>query len=160
MELVGRDITTISYIQSESEFNTAKFKGLWQRIVAFITGRDITLRCLDDEIGDLRLAQFHNLGLQDIPIDKIVGTFDRCHDFTRYFAPLANNQIEKDRWRNIYTLAITGVGWPPVELYKVGSSYFVRDGHHRISVSTYLGWRTIQAYVTELPTPKGDQVCV
>jgi hypothetical protein len=38
---------------------------------------------------------------------------------------------------------------PPVELYKAGEAYFVRDGNHRVSVAKQLGRRTIQALVWE-----------
>jgi hypothetical protein len=37
---------------------------------------------------------------------------------------------------------------PPVELIQVGDLYFVRDGHHRISVARAVGQRYIEAEVT------------
>ena len=39
---------------------------------------------------------------------------------------------------------------PPVELYKIGDIYFVRDGNHRVSVARQQGQVYIDAYVTEL----------
>jgi hypothetical protein len=41
---------------------------------------------------------------------------------------------------------------PPIDVYKVGDHYFVRDGHHRISVSAALGYDVIEAHVTEIKT--------
>jgi hypothetical protein len=41
---------------------------------------------------------------------------------------------------------------PPVSLYKVGDLYFVRDGHHRVSVAKSFGRKDIDAYVTEVTT--------
>ena len=41
---------------------------------------------------------------------------------------------------------------PPVDLLKVGELYFVRDGHHRVSVSRALGREDIDAHVTEVVT--------
>ena len=41
---------------------------------------------------------------------------------------------------------------PPVELLKVGDIYFVRDGHHRVSVARALGRADIDAYVTDVIT--------
>jgi hypothetical protein len=41
---------------------------------------------------------------------------------------------------------------PPVSLYKVGDLYFVRDGHHRVSVAKSQGRDDIDAYVTEVTT--------
>ena len=41
---------------------------------------------------------------------------------------------------------------PPVSLFKVGELYFVRDGHHRVSVAKSQGRDDIDAYVTEVTT--------
>lgn len=42
---------------------------------------------------------------------------------------------------------------PPVNLYKVGGSYFVEDGNHRVSVARYHGAEWIDADVTEFRVP-------
>jgi hypothetical protein len=39
---------------------------------------------------------------------------------------------------------------PPVELYKLGDAYFVKDGNHRVSVARAHGQAFIEAYVTEM----------
>jgi hypothetical protein len=41
-----------------------------------------------------------------------------------------------------------GIWLPPVRLIRVGDDYYVRDGHHRISVSRALCLGTITADVT------------
>ena len=43
-------------------------------------------------------------------------------------------------------------GLPPVELYKLGEVYFVRDGNHRVSVARANGASHIEAYVIEVKT--------
>jgi hypothetical protein len=45
-----------------------------------------------------------------------------------------------------------GESMPPVDLVKVGEIYFVRDGHHRVSVARALGRTDIDANVTEVVT--------
>ena len=45
---------------------------------------------------------------------------------------------------------VNDVTLPPVDLYKIGDVYFVRDGNHRVSVARQLGQVDIDAYVTEL----------
>jgi hypothetical protein len=40
-----------------------------------------------------------------------------------------------------------GKSLPPVDLIQVGDAYFVRDGHHRISVARALGQQDIEAKV-------------
>lgn len=150
MELVSRDLQTINYVRSEAEFKSARLQGVMQRLWAFFARRNVTLTSLQDVISDQRITQTTELGLQDVPLNQVRGTVNRSQDFTRYFAPHNSSYSERERWRNVYTLAVTGRGFPPVELYKLGSTYYVRDGHHRISIAAYLGWRTIQAHVTAL----------
>jgi hypothetical protein len=43
---------------------------------------------------------------------------------------------------------LKGVTLPPVELIQVGDVYFVRDGHHRISVARAFGQEHVDAEVT------------
>jgi len=47
-----------------------------------------------------------------------------------------------------------GANLPPVKLYKFGDAYFVRDGHHRVSVARFRGSNYVDAVVTELFEPK------
>lgn len=84
--------------------------------------------------------------LEDVPIEAIVGSVGRYNDFTREFLPKVDS--DQERWVGV-RLAMSGqAGTPPVELYRIGEAYFVRDGNHRVSVARQLGARTIQAYVT------------
>ena len=46
---------------------------------------------------------------------------------------------------------------PPVSLFKVGDLYFVRDGHHRVSVAKSQGRDDIDAYVTEVTTSSSSR---
>jgi hypothetical protein len=41
------------------------------------------------------------------------------------------------RWKRVDRAFHRGEQLPPVSLYKVGSFYFVLDGHHRVSVARY-----------------------
>ena len=150
MEIVSTDIKTMVYIESEAEFNRAKMKGVWEVIRNRIIGRNPCLFALDDAVATIQPVQSIDLGLRDISLKTVIGSVGRNRDFTQHLLPCTENREGKERWRKIYTLAITGAGFPPVELYKVGPDYFVEDGHHRISVAKYLNWKTIQAYVTEL----------
>ena len=48
-----------------------------------------------------------------------------------------------------------GESMPPVDLLRIGEIYFVRDGHHRVSVARALGRTDIDAFVTEVVTRVG-----
>ena len=58
----------------------------------------------------------------------------------------------RSRWERIASAQRRGEALPPVSLYKIGDLYFVRDGHHRVSVAKSLGREDIDAYVTEVNT--------
>ncbi len=150
METLNMDIEARTYIRSESEFSHARMKGFLEMIVGWITGREVHLLSFDEVANKLRLKQATYQGLQDIPIDNIIGSAGRYGDFTRHFLPCTSNERDKERWRNIYTLAVTGKGFPPVDVYKIDQVYFVKDGNHRVSVARDLSWKTIRAHVTEL----------
>lgn len=157
MQLVGMNINTIAYIESENEFDRAKMRGFWQTVLSLARGRVTQLSSFAEAVDKLQPYQTISLGLQDIPLKNIVGTVGRERDFTCGFFPRTNNTIGKERWRKIYTLAVTGEGFPPVDVYKVGQGYFVEDGHHRVSVARHLAWDTIQANVTEVSSSAIDQ---
>ena len=92
-------------------------------------------------VGDRRAA-----GTQTVPIRQIRGSEGRCDDFDVAFRPLAEHT--EDRWVSVARAQLRGIGLPPVELIRVGEVYFVRDGHHRISVAAALGQQEVDAIVT------------
>jgi hypothetical protein len=156
MELMTTDFKTNIFIQSEAEFNQAKIRGWWDRAISLLTGRRANLLPFSQLVDESRPNKTTLLGIQDIPVTKIVGSVGRSRDFTAHFLPAMTSAAAKERWRKIYTLAATGHGFPPIVVYKVGDSYFVEDGHHRVSVATYLGWKTIQAKVIVIEPPGRD----
>ena len=152
MEPMNIDAKSRVYIQSESEFGHARKKGFLETVMGLITGHERHLLSFNEVVNKLQLSQSIYQGLQDVPVKNIAGSTGRYEDFTRQFLPRTGDKREKERWRNIYTLAVTGEGFPPIDVYKIDQVYFVKDGNHRVSVARELGWKTIQAYVTELPS--------
>jgi hypothetical protein len=152
MEPLNINVEEMAYIRSESEFGRARLKGFFEVVMGLVTGKNLHLLSFDEVVEKLRLKQAIYQGLQDIPIKNIVGSTGRYEDFTRHFLPRSGDKRDKERWRNIYTLAVTGKGFPPIDVYKIDQVYFVKDGNHRVSVARDLGWETIQAHVTELPS--------
>jgi hypothetical protein len=92
----------------------------------------------------------HDIGLQVVPLDAIVGTVDRTADFDRRLRPTSSRL--RSRWERIAAAQRRGESLPPVSLYKIGDLHFVRDGHHRVSVAKSLGRKDIDAYVVEVET--------
>ena len=107
----------------------------------------------------------HYLGLRTVPLASIIGSEGRCHDFDAGFNPRQSATLE--RWLSVYSAIYQGIGLPPVTLIEIRGRYFVRDGHHRISVARKLGKVDVDAEVTAwdvsgpLPWEKpGAEACV
>ncbi len=145
------DVKMLTYLHSENEFSRASQQGFWEVVRSFFTHRNAHLLSFNEVLNKFNVSETTDLGIQDVPLKKIVGSTGRCAGFTRHFLPRMHDQFSKERWRNIYMLAVSGRGFPPIEVYKVGQVYFVEDGHHRVSVAAYLNWKTIRAHVTEIP---------
>jgi hypothetical protein len=93
------------------------------------------------------------LGLQTIEVDSIVGTVDRGREFDRRFMPTTGRV--RSRWERIATAMRRGEEIPPIDVYRIGELHFVKDGHHRVSVARALGFKVIDAFVTEVLTEVG-----
>ena len=104
----------------------------------------------EEVVEALGVVGREDLGLKVVPLDMIVGTVDRAADFDRGFRPTSPRL--RSRWERIAAAQRRGESLPPISLYKVGDLYFVRDGHHRVSVAKSLGRQDIDAYVTEIQT--------
>jgi hypothetical protein len=104
----------------------------------------------EEVIDALGVVGREDLGLHVVPLDAIVGTVDRAADFDRGFRPTSPRL--RSRWERIAAAQRRGEALPPISLYKVGDLYFVRDGHHRVSVAKSLGRQDIDAYVVEIQT--------
>ncbi len=144
------ELSQQQYMEGLSAFQSARQRAFWSDLFNLIRGKPAELLSFDEIKQRLRLREENYRGLQDVPLDKIVGSVGRYHEFTSGFLPKRGNMQE--RWSRVYAVTTGQAGLAPVELYKVGDVYFVRDGNHRVSVARQLGSKSIQAHVTELPT--------
>lgn len=95
-------------------------------------------------------------GVQTVSLEKIQGSEGRSDDFDGTFHPLRSHL--RERWIGVAAARLAGKPLPPVSLVQVGNVYFVRDGHHRISVARALGQHDIEAEVRawRLPATNDD----
>jgi len=119
-------------------------------LLGLITGAETNLVSFDEVAQRLKARQEISRRIETVPLDKIVGSVGRYQDFTREFLPRSN--VNSSRWARIDAALNSLEGVPPVELYKLGDVYFVRDGNHRVSVARANDIDQVEAYVTELET--------
>lgn len=105
---------------------------------------------LDDVLTALGRRGEVYRGLKTINLANIVGTVDSQRDFDRWFRPTSSRV--RERWERLALAERRGESMPPIDLYQVGPLYFVKDGHHRVSIAKVTGAKTIDAYVTEIKT--------
>jgi nucleotide-binding universal stress UspA family protein len=134
------------------DFSDARLKGLMQEVLARLTGKSNELLSYEEVAKKLKLNARSERGVKEIPVKAIVGSVGRYTDFTRSFLP--RNDSDQARWARV-KVAIddpSGMGLPPIDVYKVGEAYFVLDGNHRVSVARQEGFEFIQAHVIEVKT--------
>ena len=131
-------------------FHSARRRAFIQDVLADLSGRPDDLLSFDEVRSQLRLAE-PTLGPshEAIPLDRIVGSVGRYRDFNRAFLPRAS--IDPARWARIEQLQGRS-RLPPIDVFRVGDVYFVRDGNHRVSVARARSQKTIRARVVEIPT--------
>lgn len=94
---------------------------------------------------DSTLRNSRKPGVQAVPIDQIKGSEERSDEFDVLFTPLCAHLVGK--WIDLAVAYSKRIDLPPVELIQVDDYYFVRDGHHRISVARAFGQEYIDAVV-------------
>jgi hypothetical protein len=121
-----------------------------------VRGRENGLLRLEEAKRGKQIRTRNDAGIQTIAIDSIAGSESRDRDFDRKWRPL--KRANQERWTSIAVAKLTDVPLPAIDLIKVGLAYFVRDGHHRISVAKHSGQLEIEANVTEWHMMEGQEV--
>ena len=121
-----------------------------QQLLTRFTGEQTELLSYDDVKQKLKVTNVRERGLQEIPVDKIIGSVGRYKDFTRSFLPKSDSGGH--RWASVKAAVSDLTGLPPIEVYQLGDAYFVIDGNHRVSIARQLEAPTISAFVTEVKT--------
>lgn len=132
-------------MQIYREFEVLRRRAFYRRLWCGMTGQRYQLLNLAGVHQRVGQGRRHG-GVQLVPIAKICGSEGRSQDFDANFCP--RKLHNRERWVNIARARREDVVLPLVELIQIGESYFVRDGHHRISVAKAQGQLEIEAEVT------------
>lgn len=137
-----------SSIKAKMDFNIARYRSFMNFIKTLITNRSNDL--IDFETLKKRIhpkSEFYK-GMETVPVKKIVGSQGRFRDFDNLFLP--KHDHTRDRWENIDKAYYDEIPLPAVSLYKIGDTYYVRDGNHRVSVAQQRGIEFVDAEVIEI----------
>lgn len=140
-------------VDAESDFMRARRHQVLSGLAARVRNDSddvVQSMSFDEVVAALGRRGEHYGGTKVIPLDAIVGSVDKVRDFDRRFRPTSTRS--RERWERLARASRTGEDIPPIEVYQVGDYYFVRDGHHRVSVARSLDLKLIEAQVTVVDT--------
>ena len=144
--------TGLLWVDVEDDFSRALRRQAAARVAGWLRRRPDATRILSfDEVVAVRGWRGERyLGLQTIQLDAVTGTVGSRRDFDRRFRPTSSRV--RQRWERLDLAQRRGTAIPPIDVYLVGDMYFVKDGHHRVSVAAATRQKAIDAYVTEVRT--------
>lgn len=149
------DVSVSDHYEQAYQIRTYQYaKGLFEHVMArgrvyrFWAGifrHHKSLLDLETIKSNLHVENVHFSGINEVPIERIIGTEQSHSRFDLGFHPA--DEKSRQRWIGVAMAFLSPVSLPPVELTQVGDAYFVRDGHHRISVVRALKQDFIEANV-------------
>lgn len=118
------------------------------------------LQVLDDILPAYMTAGQVNLGLMEIPIDKIAGTKTegRTNAFAANFMPLLSANTEfAMKWRSLCEAHLGDEGIrDPIMCYEFLGKFYVQEGNKRVSVLKYFGAPAIFGNVIRILPAESD----
>ncbi len=134
-----------------ADYRRARRKAFMRGVLSWFKRSDNALLAFDEVRRGIHAQAQREGGLREVPIDQIVGSVGRYRDFDRAFLP---RQVQtRDRWERVDRAHLDGTELPAIDLYKIGDTYFVKDGNHRVSVARERGQAFIDAHVIEVTAP-------
>jgi len=135
------------------DFRRAQYKADLNCIIEFLQHRPISIFSYDDTYKRLHTRHSAHRPVTQIPLDAISGSVSHYDDFRQAFLPQKQrNASYKDLLEPLPEAGEEEL--PPVELYQIGTSYFVSDGNHRVLLARQFGATVIDAFVTTIAPPQ------
>ena len=93
----------------------------------------------------------HYAGVRSIPVSAIIGSVGRSHELASDFLPRKRvpGFLRGDaRYHSIRAAMVHDIPLPAIEVYQLGTQYYVLDGNHRVAAARSVGQLEIDAVVT------------
>ncbi|MCR5291973.1 MAG: BMP family ABC transporter substrate-binding protein [Eubacterium sp.] len=126
---------------------------------SIIRGEYPYLPVLDDILSVAEIRGDVNLGLVDIPLDRVVGTSNkgRTYSFASNFMPILDFKTEfGSKWSKLCDAHLDEGIHDPIKVYEYLNYFYVVEGNKRVSVLKYFDAVSIPAYVTRKVPKKTD----
>lgn len=115
------------------------------------------LPSLEGILKDTEIVSQVDLGLIEIPLKKIIGTYThlRSLSFAKNFMPLLDTEF-RGKWCSLCTAHLTEGIRDSIKVYEYMNWFYVIEGNKRVSVLKYFNAYSVSAKVTRL-IPKYDE---
>jgi len=136
-------------------------KGRRQYQASVSRGEYPYLPVLDDILSYSDIVSEVNLGIMDIPLEKVIGTKTegRTNAFASNFMPLLSEKSEFGaKWAYLYDHQIQEGIHDPIVVYEFMNQYYVQEGNKRVSVLKYVGAFSIAASVIRMIPRRTDDL--
>ncbi|MCR5250476.1 MAG: BMP family ABC transporter substrate-binding protein [Lachnospiraceae bacterium] len=121
------------------------------------------LPVLDEIVSHVEIESQVSLGLVEIPIKSIAGTYSagRTTAFARNFMPILEPDSEfAMKWAQLYDeLEEEGLR-DPIKAYEFNNLFYVMEGNKRVSVSKFMDAVSIEGTVTRMIPKRSDEPAV
>ena len=148
-----------SQVEAAEQYNKALKLGQKHYKSSVSAGQYPYLPVLDEILGDQTALSRVELGLLEVPADRIVGTDapGRRSAFAGNFMPLLPKNTEfGQKWVRLCSAHLTEGIHDPVSCYEYLGRFYVIEGNKRVSVLKSFQNPTIPAVVTRLVPPLTD----
>ena len=126
-------------------------------------GKEESPAVLDEILGDGFTGSTHEVGVIEIPIERIVGTktAGRISAFSAGFLPLLGLETEfAQKWIHLCASHMSDEGIrSPVVCFEYLGNFYVQEGNKRVSVLRYFGASQISAVVYRIMPVKYEEPC-
>jgi hypothetical protein len=138
----GRDRNQAATRAAHCLYRRTRRQGWLNQFWSLVSGRGQHPFDLRRVEANHRIDNRFDVGRRTVALCQIRGSEGRCHDFDASFRPLRSHCAA--RWLGVAIARKMDTVLPPIDLIQVRDVYYVRDGHHRVSV----GQAEIEAQVT------------
>ena len=145
---------------AKEEYAEALAQGKKELKRLLLAGKPIRPAVLDDILDEEMPNSAQEIGLVDVPADRIVGTKSaaRISAFTPTFLPTLGPDTEFAlKWVNLCKDHLGDAGIrDPISCYEYLGNFYVQEGNKRVSVLRYFGATRIPGYVHRIVPPMSD----
>ncbi len=124
-------------------------------------GKSPFLPVLDEFLSSERVSTGIDLGLVQVPLEKIVGTKTkgRSNAFAANFMPILDEDTEfATKWKRLCDAHLSEGIHDPIKAYEYMNRFYVEEGNKRVSVLKFFNADSIAAMVTRILPEKTDDI--